>query len=315
MDDWMGPLDTCLYSVVVIACTQVLGMGGLAWTQPYGLLGLSRRISFLLLVEKMRPFVRMWLDDAGLSANGWDAWVLVQSVLSNGLILMATALVPPELADSEEGGVILTAVQYMYADVLRCGLVLWPDMRLALLALASAGLFVLGSGDDKGSRVWGTLRDVGSVACANLVVGIVARDEENGDALAGPWPRLMYLLLVTTMVHSAAAFTGVARTAQEYLVFLVAMGIATACADGLPKGADVAVVGFAAWLLYCVWPGRNAWISQCALVAFVNVLVSSALGYIRRLAAHDTFVTLKTSALVLQFLVHEVGVWSAAYWR
>ena len=311
LEDWMGPLDTCLYSVVVVACTQVLGMGGLAWAQPYGLLGLSRRVSLLLLVEKMRPFVQTWAT-LGDGRWGGDAWAPVESVLGSGLVLTATALVPPELSDTEEGEVILTAVRYMYADVFGFAVRLWPDMRLAVLGVAATGLCWLGGGgggDKEESRLWAALRDVGSVACANLAVSVLACEDRGA---AGPWAQLMHLLLVMTMVHSATAFAGVARTAQEYLVYMVSAGIADAVSDGLPGGggADALVVGGAAWCLYCVWPGPRAWISQCMLLAFVNVLVASALAYIRRLAAHDTFITLKTSAVVLHFLLHEAVVWA-----
>ena len=310
----LSPLDACLYSVAVIGFTQAM-MNRV----HFQLASLSRRISFLILVEKVRPFVVAWMRDEGRSGGGiaasWEA--TGQAVISNGLILIMTALVPREIASTREGAIILTAVQYMYADVLSFVVRRWPDARLAALALGTAALHWLARQRFR-SHLWVVLCDVGSAACVNLVVGLVVdMTEVQDEGVNGGWARLLSLLLVTTMVYSVARFIGIAVAARDYFVFLVASEVPRAFmvtgGESDSGWVELACLAAAATLFRTVWPGPRAWVSDCVLVAGVNVAVERVLGYIQRLAVNDTIITLKTSALVLQFMLHEFGVVLAAW--
>ncbi len=311
----LSPLDACLYSVAVIGFTQAM-MNRV----HFQLAALSRRISFLILVEKVRPFVVAWMRDEGRGGPAsWEA--TGQAVISNGLILIMTALVPREIASTREGAIILTAIQYMYADVLSCVVRRWPDARMAALALGTAALHWLARQRFR-SHLWVVLCDVGSAACVNLVVGLVVdMTEVQDEGVNGGWARLLSLLLVTTMVYSVARFIGIAVAARDYFVFLVASEVPRAFmvtgGESDSGWVELACLAAAATLFRTVWPGPRSWMSDCVLVAGVNVAVERVLGYIQRLAVNDTIITLKTSALVLQFMLHEFGVvlavWDGRY--
>jgi len=316
----LSPLDACLYSVAVIGFTQAM-MNRV----HFQLAALSRRISFLILVEKVRPFVVAWMRDEGRGGPAsWEA--TGQAVISNGLILIMTALVPREIASTREGAIILTAIQYMYADVLSCVVRRWPDARMAALALGIEALHWLARQRFR-SHLWAVLCDVGSAACVNLVVGLVVDMTAVEDGGGGGGARLLSLLLVTTMVYSVARFIGVAEAARDYFVFLVASEVPRAFLAAPGGSGDdnsgeegwvvLGCLATAATLFRTVWPGPRSWMSDCVLVAGVNVAVERVLGYIQRLAVNDTIITLKTSALVLQFMLHEFGVvlavWDGRY--
>jgi hypothetical protein len=87
------------------------------------------------------------------------------------------------------------------------------------------------------------------------------------------------------------------------MVFLVASEIASAAHGWTWVVALLMGTACLRW-----WPGPRAWITQCMLLVLINVTVESVLTYIEFLAVHDTFITLKTSALVLQFLLHELAI-------
>jgi hypothetical protein len=56
------------------------------------------------------------------------------------------------------------------------------------------------------------------------------------------------------------------------------------------------------------WIGLESWATRVVILVLVNVTVSVAISYIQKLAVYDTVVTLKTSALIIQFVLHEFSV-------
>jgi hypothetical protein len=51
----------------------------------------------------------------------------------------------------------------------------------------------------------------------------------------------------------------------------------------------------------------KSWATRVVILVAVNVAVSRMLMYIKTLAAYDTIITLKTSAIVIQFVMHELS--------
>jgi hypothetical protein len=139
---------------------------------------------------------------------------------------------------------------------------------------------------------------------SSIVVNVVI-----GVLLKGAWGnrdlRLLYLMISITLAHGASCIVSVAESTRDYMVYSVASVISEVMGDN-PVLWAVALVPGIMGLRH--WPGENAWATHCALIVFVNLLVGTALGYIHRLAVYDTFVTLKTAALVLQFGLHELAV-------
>jgi hypothetical protein len=310
LDSWfVSTLDACLYSILFIVVSEL-------FETDNALLPLSRRLSLLVLVEKIRPFTRVASGTAALH---------IESMMSNALIVVATALVPARIAESEDGAVLLTAVQYMYADSMDFAAE-WHDIRLSVLLVAIVALHVFNNGmigadgeaarHYRSSKIWSTLCAIGSMVCISLILkillGIVRSVTFHADAYA------LHLALIITVVHAAAFFVmDVAGPTSDYMQFNMASEFSNSMIASTQQQSSAAmgwwwihaaavfiVFGMLRW-----WPGPNMWATQCAMLVFVNLVVFAALQYIKRLAVSDAFITLKTSALVLQFVMHQlVGV-------
>ena len=286
MEDWCSPLDVCLYSVLVIICSHLYGV-------DYQLLLLSRRLSYLMLVERIRPFTRIWQSARTL--------LHIQSVIVNVGIIIILSLVPERWAKSAEGSIIVTAVQYMFADIFDF-LADWDEAKFSVLAVAGVVMWWLTLEQQKGNRshLCMLALEIISSIVVNVVIGVL---------LGGAWGnrdlKLLYLMISITLAHGASCIVSVAEPTRDFMVFSVASVVSEVMGGNPILWASVllpVIMGMG------YWPGPNVWATHCALIVFVNLLVGASLGYIHRLAVYDTFVTLKTAALVLQFALHEAAL-------
>lgn len=286
MQDWCNSFDMCLYSILIIMCSHLYGV-------DYQLLKLSRRLSYLMLVDRIRPYTRMW-KEAQMVLH-------VQSVLVNVGIIAVLSLVPEPWARSAEGVVIVTAVQYMYSDVFDF-LTEWGDAKFSVLIVSGAVMWWLTREQQKknNSHLCALALEILSSIVVNVVIGTLLRGVWGGRDV-----KLVYLMLSITLAHGVSCFVNVASTTRDYMVYSVASVVSEAL-GGDPLLWAVALLAAIMGMRH--WPGANTWASHCAMIVFVNLLVTAALEYIHRLAVYDTFVTLKTAALVLQFCLHEVAV-------
>lgn len=293
LEDFMGRLDTVLYSVLVIQASNLFG-------KDYTLLRLSRRLSYLLIVEKIRPLASSW--------QGSSVFVHIQSLLTNSLIITATALVPQNVAESSEGAIIITAVQFMYSDALNF-VTRWRDIRLATLVVCVVAVHYLG-GLKLRSHIGRVLVSIGATIGVTVAHTIITEWHDGADVVGrdaafghGMETRILFLSMVATTAYGCAFFLDVAESTRDYMTFLVASEFAAAA-----HGWSWIVILLMGTACMRWWPGPRSWMTQCMLIVLINVIVESVLSYIEFLAIHDTFITLKTSALVLQFLLHEMAL-------
>ena len=274
LNDWISPLETCLYSLLVIMCSEL-------WGPQYQILKLSKRIGLLILVERIRPFATMW--------QGIDVFLKVQSVVVNVMVLVITSLIPM----TEEGSIIVTSVIYMYSSMFD----FLSDDYSPIVLLPICGVIVGGlKSNHSMSRLVALLVEVVASSAISLVITILALPRHSFHDM-----RFLFMALVTTMAFGVSQFLEASESAKDFLIYL----IASEAASGLVGWTWAGFMAMAVAILR-VWPGPRFWITDCVLVVLVNILVAEALRYIRLLAVNDTFITLKTSALVIQFLIHEI---------
>ena len=291
IDNFLSRFAAMLYSILIIQLSFLL---------PHDtLLILSRRISLLMIVEMVRPMARTWESEGGWveapTAESGLRFVRIHSLMVTMLVLCAVALVPARLAKTREGQIVLTAILYMYSDTLDF-LALYCDMRLAVLALSFASLMLCESWRPS-SRLERVLAESGaSISVSVLHSTLLAWHADAADS------RLLFLAMVTTLTYGVAFFLDVAQDTRDFMVFTVASELSAAFG-----GWMWLVVFGLAYSCFRLWPGPHSWVTQCVLMAWVNQIVKAVLGYIRFLAVNDTFVTLKTAAIVLQFLIHELS--------
>ncbi len=295
LSDFMSQVDMIMYSILIIQISHIIRV-------DYTLLRLSRRLSYLLIIEKIRPLVITWHDS--------NMFLHAQSLMVNAMVIMAVSMVPENIANSSEGSVLVTAVTFMYSDVLNFVLG-WRDVRLTVFVVSSVAVCLFDRFTPK-SRSLTALSSVGS--CISITVMYLTLTDwyrggdrvevVNGRIGGGGETRTLLLVFITAMTYECLVFAGVANYTRDYVIFLVASDISSVTRGWV---CAVAVLGVLV-AFQCVFPGPRAWVTQCVLIVLINITVEMVLSYVEFLAVHDTFVTLKTSALVLQFVIHEMAI-------
>jgi hypothetical protein len=138
---------------------------------------------------------------------------------------------------------------------------------------------------------------VGAHIYTTLVFEIIMRHIElQYDAALMQW------LLLFTMAHCISI--PAVHSTEDYMLYRIA-GVF----QRLIKTDHWLWCGFLFLLarMLTLWIGLKSWPTRVAILVAVNVAVSRMLLYIKALAAFDTIVTLKTSAIVIQFLMHELS--------
>lgn len=276
-------IDTSLLSLLLV-------LGSYLYGQENTLIQLSRRISLLLLVEKLRPLLEPSVDFI----------THVQGLMVNVGIVCLVALVPEWWRRTDEGRVVSTTVIYLYANMLDfLGEI--KETRLAVLTLSSALLWAVSWEQKKSnhSHLYDLALQIAAIVLTNLATQTL-RDNSFSSVDAS----VFALVLQITLIYAASFVFEVAASTQDYLVYSVA-----SAAQGFIVGDWWLWVVFLAGVGCAMrsWFGANVWITQCAVLVMCNVVVSATLRYIQNLAIHDTIITLKASAIVVQMVLHGVA--------
>ena len=281
----MGRYDTAMMSLLVIQISFLYGHDSV-------LIRMSRRVSLLLLVEMLRPLLAPQL--------GVSLFTHIRSVMTNVGIVCIAALVPRAWRETSEGAVIVNAVIYLYSDMLDF-LAEYRDVQMSMLVVFTMGLWFVSLEQRRTDTtyLWQMAMEIVAVTLMSVILTLL---QPQGFATSDT--RLIYLGLVITIVYAGSYFINVAATTQDYLVFAVAAEVELYVTSDWWIWALVLLAVLAAVRR---WLGMRLWISQCALILWVDVIVKATLGYVQRLAVNDTIVTLKASALVIQFVLHELA--------
>lgn len=286
-------LSTSLRTVLPVIDTSLLSLllviGSYLYGQENTLIQLSRRISMLLLVDKLRPL---------LEPNS-DFFAHVHGLMVNVGIVCLVALVPEWWRNTDEGRVVTTTIIYLYADMFDFVV---ASVRLSVLTVAAALLWVVSAEQKRPghSHLWDLALQILAIILTN--VALTALD---GSAqFVAPDARVLQLALQITLIYAASFVFEVAATTEDFLVYSVASTFQQfMVGDWWLWGVFLAgVVG-----LMRSWFGANVWITQCAVLVLCRVVVSATLRYIQQLAMHDTVITLKAAAIVVQMILHGVA--------
>lgn len=277
----MSPLETCVFSFLVIAVTYVIG-------SEYVLSPLSRRLAVLLALEKVRPMLSGQIDDGRIFH--------VHGLMVNAGFLSLVAVVPPRLKKNEEVATLMQAFIYMYSDIFGF-LVDERGLGVSLLCVGVAGLAYAKTLGDQLDSVVSTFKDVVTISIVYTILGViqVRSDGLNETALL----KALLTFTVLQFLHMPGM-----QTVEDYLVFGIAGSIQASIKTDpwyWCLGLAMLMRALAAWLSF----GSLA--VQVLLLVVVNLAVAATLTYIKQLAIYDTVITLKTSALVLQFVVSDLS--------
>ena len=288
LHSYMSILDTMALSVLLIAGSYLSG-------HENTLILLSRRISMLLLVHLLKPALSSRVP------RGLGFFTHMQSLMTNAGIICCLAFVPKWWRETQEGRVVSTAVIYLYTNLLDF-VAEYKEMRLGVFMSASIGLWGVSTIQKNGknfSQLYSLFLEVVAIILSNLILIFLTPThipETDGQ--------IIFVGLMITMTYAMSFVFDIAEGTENYLIYAVAAQVEAFVRDDWWFWA----IGLAAIFL-CLkkWIGPNVWITSCSLLILCDVIVSAALRYVRHLAAHDTVVTLKAAALVVQFILHEAA--------
>ena len=276
----LGSLDMCVASVLVLFLSFISG-------SKHTISTLSRRLAILLILEKLKPLI--------VNATEGDKIVHIRGLMINTGVVSILAVVPPEWKKSQEAQTLINSITYMYSDIF-IFLAAWGDMHVALLISCSVASCYIECVKTESPILSSTLQII-SMALTSLVFEIITRHVDNQyDTAIVQW------LLLFTMAHSVAI--PAVHSTEDYMLYRVA-GVF----QGLIKNDHWLWCGFLFLLVGILksWIGLKSWATRVVILVTVNVAVSRMILYIKALAAFDTIVTLKTSAIVIQFVMHELS--------
>jgi len=274
----LSSLETCVIYTLVIMLSHLMSPAHVLRT-------LSIRLGVLLLLEEFRPLV----------STGQDT--IMGLIVGVGMLSMV-AVVPPSLKSSQEGNLIISSIMYMYSDVLAFVLK-WRDERATILVVAIIASQWISRQLEKQdcSPIYRVVLEICAMSIASVVIDITVDINSMQHDTS-----ILFFVLIMTLLHFIPV-----RLASNTEGFLL-VRIASTLQEFIVKDAWL-------WCIFLsllarvlqVWPGSAAWPTQITLLLLVNVAISAMLGYIQYLSMYDTIVTLKASALILQFVVHELA--------
>lgn len=280
MKDTMNPLDTCVFSFLVITCTYVL-------KHEYVLSPLSRRLAVLLALEKVRPLLASHIESGEV--------MRVHGLMVNAGFLSLVAVMPASWKEIEEVSTLVQSCIYLYSDIFDFALA-YRTLHVSLLVSSFAFLAYTSTLTASSSMLKTTL-DISAAAFTSLSLSII---EANLDPLQET------AIIQFGLIFIAFEFTHIPglESMEDYMIYSVA---------GIIKKFIKSDPWYWCGILFIAMQVLSSWLTikstivRVLLLLIINVAVSKTLDYISRLAVYDTIITLKTSALVIQFLIHEVS--------
>jgi hypothetical protein len=280
----MSMLDTCIMSLLVLMVSYVTGSKHILNT-------LSRRLAILLILEESRPLL--------LETASGQRTVHIRGLMVNTGVISILAVVPPSWKQSQEAQVLISSIMFMYADILLF-LTAWGDLHLGLLVASLVFSYLINVFSSKGpsNTILYTSLQIVSTALSSLVLKIITMHIERRSDAA-----VLQLVLLFTLAHCVTI--PVIHQSEDYMLYKISLIL-----QGFITSDPWLWCGFLLLLsrFLAQWIGLEAWATRIAILVLVNITVAMTITYIQRLAVYDTIVTLKSSALIVQFVLHELSV-------
>jgi hypothetical protein len=275
----LNPLDTIILAVVIFLVTLIVA-------KDYILGDLSRRLSVLLILEKIRPLLLSHIDNGEI--------IKVHGLFINAGFLSLVSLIPSSLKQKKEVSILLQAFIYMYSNVLWY-LTLDKSLQVTILALSLFAKFVFGSIHEQHNKTFKTLLEIGGIVSTYLSFSIIQNTLHNDSHTQ--ILQLLLIFLLFQFTHNSNL-----NEIQDFLIYTFAMLLISFITSDQWYWTGVLFLIY--YLLSWILTVENSFV-QILLIMISNLVVTNILNYIKFLATHDSIITLKTSAIVIQFIVHE----------
>lgn len=279
LNDYLTTLDMTVVSVLVLLLTYIVG-------NEYVLSSLSRRLAILLILERLRPLFIKEISQKSI--------LELQGLIIGVGILCVLAVIPNNLKQKSEMAMLIQSFVYLYSDIFAF-LAKEKNSQLQVFVMATVSLGIIVKFHDSLSSVWKFLADVGAIIATSVILQIV---QSNVDS--NPTTAILQNLLIINILHYIQ-FKAM-QSVEDYMIYNIQNYIQTFITTDVWYW--IAILGFVTQVMIIWLPLQNFFV-QIIILTVVNKAVSTILKYIKELAIHDTVITLKTSAIVLQFIVRE----------
>lgn len=262
----ISPLDTCILGFLVICCSYVLG-------RNYQMSILSRRLALLLVVQTIQPMLMQTISSD----------VQIQTVMVNVGVISVITIIPFGMSNEVEH--LISSVMYLYSDTLNF-LLQWKEEQLSV-ATALVLAFHL-------NTVYVTQPRLQMIVSVSIVTTLSAIVQNSDDqCIDTSILRYSLLLIVLHIVADDSIHEVEATLLYAYVAFVEST---------LPNEPFITTfVAFALSMACKQFIGLHAWPTKACILISTNIFVNSAVQYIQSLAVFDTIITLKTSALMIQY--------------
>jgi len=280
LSEHLNPLDTCIVAIMILLVSFVL-------RHEYILSALSRRLAVLLILEKIRPLLTSHIDNGEIFK--------VHGLFINAGFLSMVALIPPTLQSNPEVALLMQSFLYLYSNIFDF-FSREQSMRITVLALSLLVKVYLSRYHAEKNSIAKTVINITDIAATYLCLAILQKSL-HVDVTTQILQMLLYFLMFQ-FLHNPNL-----NDVQDFLVYnFASILLSTITTDKWYWAA----------ILLCMYQVTCAWLTvrspfvQVLLIMMTNLVVGNVLTYIKNLAVYDTIITLKTSAIVLQFVVHEI---------
>ena len=273
MSTFLSALDTCIMSFIIV-CVVTL------WGTKNAMSVLSRRLAVMLMVETVQPLlIRVIAVD-----------VHIQSLIVNVGVIVVLCCIPNGL--NEELEMLVTSMIYLYSRTLNF-LLEWRREQLTIL-VCLVFMFRLNHRYTTQPR----LQQIISISTISTISDLVQLGDESSVE-----NKVLRYSLFLIVLHVIA--TNTAHEVEDSLLYSYVSFVQYS----LPANEPFLNIVFSALIAMFLTNtfGLRCWPTRVAYLCSSNIFVNSMLQYVRFLAVSDTIVTLKTSALVLQFFIQIVG--------
>lgn len=281
LQDFMTLLDMTIISVMIFIITYVIGT-------EYVLSPLSRKLALLLIMDRLRPIFNEMISSKNI--------LEIQGIIIAVGVICIMAVLPKKLRENPEIDSFLQSLIYLYSDILSF-LSKQKNNHICLFCIGITVMAIKINYEKQSSKIFKLFLNIMSIAFTSLIIQITQMYVVNEIQTA-----IIQNLLLFTIFHFVH-LTGL-ESVEDYIVFNISMYIQSYITSD--QWFWIAVL-FIILQILLMWLETKSAFIQVLILTIVSCTVKTILQYIKNLAVHDTIITLKTSAIVLQFVIHELS--------
>lgn len=281
LEDKLSPVEFFVLSALIVCASRLL-------KSDYTVSKLSRRLAILLAVEKLKPYLISHID------HGF--FFHIHGLFINSGFLCIVAVLPEKWKNLEEVSTLTLSLIYLYNDTFDF---LLEDKKMYVICfvISAVSLIPLAYFSKSNNTIVKTFADILSSSLTSLALSIIQASLDPNTETALLQFCILFCFLSFVHIHGW-------ENVMDFVIYAIS---GTIQAQIKSYHWYWLAIFFTALQISVYCFSLKSLSSRILLLLTVNLAVFNIISYIRVLAYYDTIVTLKTSALVIQFVIHEAS--------